>query len=191
MIDLFKQFFSFKKLMKDRLVASFFYLGLVVVVVSFLSTIVSALGMMSHSFFGGLAMLLVAFFSIVFLFIGLRLACEMMVTLFRINDNLSPDGGKSDTAEIDVFETAKEAATKAAKSASTATKSVVEKTKTRLSDRDDHDDDYPDYEDTTSPKKTVKRASSKKTNHKENSGKENSGEKGGCSQAKNSEEACS
>ena len=162
MLELFKQFFSFKKLMKDRLVASFFYLGLVVIAATFLSTIKLAFALMGHSFFGGLIMLLVALFTILFLFVGLRLACEMMVTLFKINDNLSPDGGKSDTADIDVFETAKDAAAKAAQSASSATKSVVDKTKTKLNERKDGgDDDHPDYDDPT-PKPARKKPAAKR-----------------------------
>ena len=162
MLELFKQFFSFKKLMKDRLVASFFYLGLVVIAATFLSTIKLAFALMGHSFFGGLIMLLVALFTILFLFVGLRLACEMMVTLFKINDNLSPDGGKSDTADIDVFETAKDAAAKAAQSASSATKSVVDKTKTKLNERKDGgDDDHPDYDDPT-PKPSRKKPAAKR-----------------------------
>ena len=152
MIDLFKQFFSFKKLMKDRLVASFFYLGLVVIAVTFLSTVKMAFALMGHSFFAGMLALFIALFTILFLFVGLRLACEMMVTLFKINDNLSPDGGKSDTADIDVFETAKDAASKAAHSASEATKSVVEKTKTKINDRKDHDDSSST---SPAPKKTA------------------------------------
>lgn len=157
MIDLFKQFFSFDKMMKDRLVASFFFLGLVVVVMIFLGTILEALGMMDHQFLAGLALLVWAFFRILFLFVGLRLACELMVAIFHINDNLAPDGGKSDTADLDVFEAAREAATKAASSATSATKSVVKKTKTKLNERKDSKDDYPDYEDTTAPKKRATR----------------------------------
>lgn len=163
MLELFKQFFSFKKLMKDRLVASFFYLGLVVIAATFLSTIKLAFTLMGHSFFGGLVMLLVALFTILFLFVGLRLACEMMVTLFKINDNLSPDGGKSDTADIDVFETAKDAAAKAAQSASSATKSVVDKTKTKLNERKGDDDDHPDYDDPTPEPARKKPAAKRKT----------------------------
>lgn len=163
MLELFKQFFSFKKLMKDRLVASFFYLGLVVIAATFLSTIKLAIALMGHSFFGGLVMLFVALFTILFLFVGLRLACEMMVTLFKINDNLSPDGGKSDTADIDVFGTAKDAAAKAAQSASSATKSVVDKTKTKLNERKDGgDDDHPDYDDPTPKKPAAKKKSAAK-----------------------------
>ncbi|MBL4853032.1 DUF4282 domain-containing protein [bacterium AH-315-J19] len=155
MLDLFKQFFSFKKLMKDRLVAAFFFLGLVVVVVSFLSTLGSAFAAFGNGFFiGGLGLFLAAFFKILFLFVTLRLVSELMIAIFHINNNLSPDGGKSDTADIDVFETTREAATKAAKSASSATKSAYEKTKTKLAERSkDDDEDYPDYEDVTPPKR--------------------------------------
>lgn len=141
MIDLFKQFFSFEKLMKDRLVATFFFLGLVVVVMTFFGTILSGLGMMGHNFIAGLGLLVWAFFRIIFLFVGLRLACELMVAIFRIKDTLAPDGGKSDTADLDPFEAARDVATKAAKSASSATKTVVEKTKTKLHDITDDDED--------------------------------------------------
>ncbi len=162
MLDLFKQFFSFKKLMKDRLVTAFFYLGLVVIVVSFLGTIAAAFALLGFSFGGGIGLLLMAFFKILFLFIGLRLSCELMVTIFHINNNLSPDGGKSDTATIDVIETTKDAAARAAKNASSATKSMVDKTKSKLAERQDKSDDYPDYEDTTPRKPARKKARAKK-----------------------------
>ncbi len=171
MLDLFKQFFSFKKLMKDRLVAAFFFLGLVVVVVSFLSTLGSAFAAFGKGYFlGGLGLFLAAFFKILFLFVTLRLISELMIAIFHINNNLSPDGGKSDTADIDVFETTREAATKAAKSASSATKSAYEKTKTKLAERGkDDDEDYPDYEDTAPPKPkrpAVKKPVARKTTRK-------------------------
>lgn len=168
MIKLFKQFFSFEKLMKDRLVKSFFFLGLVVIGLKFFGTIMLAFGMMNHSFFQGLGVLVIALFQPLFLFVGLRLVCELMVALFEINDNLAPDGGKSNTADIDVFETAKDAASKAAHSASTATKSVVDKTKTKINERkgdqaDTGVDDYADYEDTPPPKPIVKKTVRKRT----------------------------
>ena len=166
MIELFKQFFSFKKLMKDRLVASFFYLGLVVIGLKFFGTIMLAFNIMGHHFFKGLGVLIFALFTPLFLFVGLRLACELMVAVFNINDNLSPDGGKSGTADIDVFETAKDAATKAAQSASSATKSVVKKTKTKINERNDDradiEDVYPDYEDVSPPKPVVKKRAPKR-----------------------------
>ncbi len=162
MINLLKQFFSFDKMMKDRLVAAFFFLGLVVIVVMFLSTIRIALALMGHSFLGGVGLLLVALFQILFLFVTLRLTSELMVAIFRINDNLSPDGGKSDTAELDVIEAAKDAAAKAAKSASAATKSAYDKTKTKLAERGKDSEDYADYEDPTPPKRKARKPAAKK-----------------------------
>lgn len=144
--------------MKDRLVAAFFFLGLVVIVLSFFSTIAAGFGIMGHSFLKGLGLLLFAFFQILLLFVGLRLACELMIAVFHINDNLSPDGGKSDTAELDPVEAAREIAQKAAKTATSRTKDVVDKTRSRFADDDvKPDDDYPDYEDPTPPKRTRKK----------------------------------
>lgn len=165
MMDLFRQFFSFDKMMKDRLVAAFFFLGLVVIALSFFSTIAAGFNIMGHSFLKGFGLLLFAFFQILLLFVGLRLACELMIAVFHINDNLSPDGGKSERAELDPVEAARLAATKAEKWASSATKTVVSKTKSRFADNDDSDSDdiYPDYEDPTPPKRVRKKAASKTT----------------------------
>ena len=176
MLDAFKQFFTFDKFMKDRLVSVFFYLGLVFIVIAFWATLQAAFTSFGYSFFGGVGLLFVAFFQILFLFVGLRLLCELMVAVFHINDNLSPDGGKSETADIDIFETTREAATKAARSASSATKSAINKTKTKLAERDHKTaDDYPDYEDPTPPKpttkKTVKKASAKNSTAKKKTAK--------------------
>ncbi len=158
MLDLFKQFLSFQKLMKDKLVATFFFLGLVVIAFGFLGNLWHAF----ENLFGGaplsaFVLFFAAFFQILFLFVLLRLVSELMIAIFHINDNLSPDGGKGDTAEIDVFETTREAATKAAKSAGEVTKSAYEKTKTKIAERNKDDDDYPDYEDVTPPKSKTKR----------------------------------
>lgn len=163
MMDLFRQFFSFDKMMKDRLVTAFFFLGLVVVVLSFFSTIAAGFSRMGHDFISGFGLLLFAFFQILLLFVGLRLACELMIAVFHINNNLSPDGGKSDTAELDPVEAAREAATKAAKSATSATRNVVEKTKSRFADDDETpaEDVYPDYEDPTPPKRVRKKPAPK------------------------------
>ncbi len=165
-MDLIKQFFSFDKLMKDRLVAAFFYLGLVIVVMKFLGTIRDGFQMMDQSVAGGFGLLLWAFFQILFLFILLRLVAELMIAIFHINDNLSPDGGKADTADIDVIVVARDAATKAAKSASVVTKSVVDKTRSKISeireDDDEDEDHYADYEDPM-PKPATKTRTVKKT----------------------------
>ncbi len=169
MFDLFKQFFSFQKLMKDRLVAAFFFLGLVVIGFKFLGTLWAAFSnLFSGAAGSGLVLFFAAFFQILFMFVLLRLISELMMAIFSINDNLSPDGGKSYTADIDVFETTKEAAAKAAKSASAVTKSAIEKTKTKISERGkDDDDDYPDYDDVTTDKPKTR----PKTKHSPAAGK--------------------
>lgn len=157
MLDLFKQFFSFQKLMKDRLVAAFFFLGLVVIGFKFLGTLWLAFSNLFNGAAGsGLVLFFAAFFQILFMFVLLRLVSELMIAVFHINDNLSPDGGKAETADIDVFETTRDAASKAAKSASEATKSAYEKTKTKIAERSKDDDDYPDYDDVTPPKPKAK-----------------------------------
>lgn len=164
MMDLLRQFFSFDKMMKDRLVVSFFFLGLIVIVLSFLGTLLNSFAVMGNGhFINGLALFLGAFIRIILLFVGLRLACELMIAVFHINNNLSPDGGKSEMAKLDPVEAAREAAAKAAKSASTATKTVVSKTKSRFGDHDEPsaDDVYPDYEDPT-PRKPARKKSAAK-----------------------------
>ena len=166
MIDLFKQFFSFQKLMKDRLVASFFYLGLVVIGFTFLGNLYRAFrNLFRGDLSSGLVQFFAAFFQILLFFVLLRLISELMIAIFHINDNLSPDGGKSETADIDVFETSRDAATKAAKSASEATKSAIKKTKSKIAERgkDDDADDYPDYDDVTPSKPATKKSATKRS----------------------------
>jgi len=172
MTELLKQFFSFDKLMKDRLVAAFFLLGLVAVSLFFLNDILSSLKYMGHNFFGGLILFLIAFFKILILFVGLRLACELAIAIFHINNNLSPDGGKSEMAELDPVEAAREIAQKAAKTASSRTKTVVDKTRSRFSDGDEKGEEvYPDYEDPTPPKRTRKKPAAKSTTTKKQTAK--------------------
>lgn len=166
MVDLLKQFFSFDKMMKDRLVVSFFFLGLIVIVLSFLGTLLSSFWVMVNGhFFSGLALFLGAFIQIVLLFVGLRLVSELAIAIFHINNNLSPDGGKSEMAELDPVETAREIAEKAAKTATSTTKTVVEKTRSRFTDDDEPNAEevYPDYEDPTPPKRVRKKPAAKTT----------------------------
>ena len=147
-MELLKQFMSFNKLMKDRLVAAFFLLGLVWIGINFLESFFRGLGLIGGHF--DLKLSLYAFFEILLYFVVLRLICELMIAIFHINNNLSPDGGKSEMADLDPIEAAREAAERAAKTARSATKTVVDKTKSRLSDSDDGDE-FPDYDDPTPP----------------------------------------
>lgn len=137
MKNLINFFFSFDKLMKEKLVIAFFWLALIVAGLNFFSEALSAIKL------GPLAAVvefIIFFGSILLTLVALRLICELAVALFRINDNLSPDGGKSETANIDPIVEARKAAEAAAlrardlsktagEKASAATKSAVDKTK--------------------------------------------------------------
>ena len=137
MKNLINFFFSFDKLMKEKLVIAFFWLALIVAGLNYFSDALSAIKL------GPLASVvefIIFFGSILLTLVTLRLICELAVALFRINDNLSPDGGKSETADIDPIAEARKAAEAAAlkardisktagEKASAATKTAVEKTK--------------------------------------------------------------
>jgi hypothetical protein len=137
MKNLINFFFSFEKLMKEKLVIAFFWLALIIAGLNYFSEALSAIKL------GPLAAVVefILFFgSILLTLVTLRLICELAVALFRINDNLSPDGGKSETANIDPIVEARKAAEAAAlkardlsktagERASAATKTAVEKTK--------------------------------------------------------------
>jgi len=124
MSNLINFFFSFDKLMKEKLVIAFFWLALIVAGLNYFSEALSAIKL------GPLAAVVefVIFFgSILLTLVSLRLACELAVALFRINDNLSPDGGKSETADIDPIAEARKAAEAAANRAREVTKTAGEK----------------------------------------------------------------
>jgi len=137
MKNLINFFFSFDKLMKEKLIVPFFWLSIILMALYF-STI-----FLETIWLGPLAKVLnvfTFFVAIVFSLVGIRLLCELMVAIFRINNNLSPDGGKSETADIDPMVEARKAAEAAAlrarevtktagEKASAATKTAVEKTK--------------------------------------------------------------
>ena len=152
MKNLINFFFSFDKLMKEKLVIAFFWLAIIVFGLNFFSEALSAikLGPLASvvefiNFFGGILLTLVA----------LRLICELAVALFRINDNLSPDGGKSESANIDPISEARKAAEAAAlrarelsktagEKASAAGKSAVEKTRHAAENVKDSAEDVAD-----------------------------------------------
>lgn len=124
MKNLINFFFSFDKLMKEKLVIAFFWLAIIFFGLNFFSEALSAikLGPLAAvvkfiNFFGGILLTLVT----------LRLFCELAVALFRINDNLSPDGGKSENANIDPISEARKAAEAAAIRARELSKTAGEK----------------------------------------------------------------
>ena len=152
MKNLINFFFSFDKLMKEKLVIAFFWLAIIVFSLAFFSSFLSGIKL------GPLAWIVDRLnFVASFLFgiVGIRLVCEVAVAIFRINNNLSPDGGKSETADIDpIAETRKAAEAAAAKArevtktagekASAATKSAVDKTKSAAESAKDSVEDVAD-----------------------------------------------
>lgn len=171
MKNLINFFFSFDKLMKEKLVIAFFWLALIIAGLNFFSEALSAIKL------GPLAAIVefVIFFgSILLTLVTLRLVCELAVALFRINDNLSPDGGKSETANIDPIVEARKAAEAAAmrardlsktagEKASAATKGAVDKTKSATDSVKDSAENAVE----TAASKTKEAASSIKISAKE------------------------
>lgn len=171
MKNLINFFFSFDKLMKEKLVIAFFWLALIIAGLNFFSEALSAIKL------GPLAAIVefVIFFgSILLTLVTLRLVCELAVALFRINDNLSPDGGKSETANIDPIVEARKAAEAAAmrardlsktagEKASAATKGAVDKTKSATESVKDSAENAVE----TAASKTKEAASSLKISAKE------------------------
>ena len=125
MSKLFNFFFSFDKLMKEGLVRAVFWLGLINIGLYFFAESLDAIKL---EWFAALFEFILFFAKILLAVFALRLAAELAIALFRINDNLSPDGGKSETADIDPVAEARHAAELAAKRAQEATKSAVDRT---------------------------------------------------------------
>ncbi len=125
MKNLINFFFSFDKLMKEKLVLPFFWLAVIALGLFFFETALDAISL------GPLAAIVNFFEFFVTILLALvivRLMCELAVAVFRINDNLSPDGGKSETANIDPMAEARKVAEAAAVRAREVTKTAGEKT---------------------------------------------------------------
>lgn len=125
MKNLINFFFSFDKLMKEKLILPVFWLAVIVTGLWFFETALDAIAL-------GVLANVVNFFEffvrIILALVSIRLISELAVAVFRINDNLSPDGGKSETANIDPMEEARKVAELAAERARDAAKSAGEKT---------------------------------------------------------------
>jgi len=123
--NLINFFFSFDKLMKEKLVLPFFWLAVISLGLFFFEAALDAISL------GPLAAIVNFFEFFVAILLALvivRLLCELAVAIFRINDNLSPDGGKSETANIDPMAEARKVAEAAAERAREVTKTAGEKT---------------------------------------------------------------
>ena len=141
MKNLIDFFFSFEKLFKEKLIVPFFWLAIIYYGLKYLTQAVSGvhldpLNFILHPLAWAVKILLTL--------VSIRIVAELAVALFRINNNLSPDKGKSETANINPIEEARKAAEAAAtrakevtksasEKASAATKSAVDKTKTAAS----------------------------------------------------------
>jgi len=134
MSTLFNFFISFDKLMKERLVKAFYWLALIVITLEFFDAFL----------WDWLIDLLGFFPKFLLAIISLRLLCEYLIATFRINDNLSPDGGKGETADVDLIDEARKAAEVATAKAKDAAKSATEKTKTALDKTKDRTKDMTD-----------------------------------------------
>ena len=141
MKNLIDFFFSFEKLFKEKLIVPFFWLAIIYYGLKYLTQAVSGvhldpLNFILHPLAWAVKILLTL--------VSIRIVAELAVALFRINNNLSPDKGRSETANINPIEEARKAAEAAAtrakevtksasEKASAATKSAVDKTKTAAS----------------------------------------------------------
>lgn len=125
MKNLFNFFFSFDKLMKEGLVRGFFWLALINIGLMFFESTLDAIRL---DWFAAVFGFFAFFVQFLLAIVILRLVCELAIALFRINDNLSPDGGKSETADIDPVAEARRAAEQAAKRAGEFSKTAVDKT---------------------------------------------------------------
>lgn len=125
MSKLINFFFSFDKLMKEGLVRAFFWLGLINIALVFFAEMLDAIKL---DWFAALFEFVQFFAGFLLAVVALRLLAELAIAIFRMNDNLSPDGGKSETADIDPVMEARHAAELAAKRAQEATKSAVDRT---------------------------------------------------------------
>ena len=124
MKNLLNFFFSFDKLFKEKLIVPFFWLALITWGLGFFSTLLETI---SLKYVAGFIDFIQWLVTILFALVVIRLVSELAVAIFRINDNLSPDGGKSELADIDPMAEARKAAEMAAARTREATRSVSEK----------------------------------------------------------------
>ncbi len=131
MKDLINFFFSFDKLMKHKLVPLFFWAALIYLVIYFTRDFLNEIPILKY--LAGLTGPLEFIAQVIMAFVGLRLVCELAIATFRMADNLSPDGGEADLADIDPLAETRRAAEEAAKRAREVTEKAVDATKSTAS----------------------------------------------------------
>ena len=124
MKNLLNFFFSFDKLFKEKLVVPFFWLSIIFFGLWFLVLAVDAVRLDPLNWIiVPVSRLVLILLTLVFI----RIVSELIVAVFRINDNLSPDKGKSELADIDPMAEARKAAELAAARTRETTKTLGEK----------------------------------------------------------------
>lgn len=172
MKNLINFFFSFDKLFKEKLIVPFFWLAIIVWGLGFSST---ALDKIALDPLAKLVDFIQFFAGILLTLVSIRLVSELAVAVFRVNDNLSPDGGKSELADIDPVAEARRAAEAAAARAREVTKTAGEKAQAASKSARDSVSDVADSvqgksKSVSSPTpKVVKKAPAKKAPAKKTS----------------------
>ena len=167
MKTIFNFFLSFDKLMKEKLVKAFYWLALIAIALGFITKVIDTILFDKIPLIGPSIEFLLSFLTLLILpvlaIISLRLLCETCIALFRINDNLSPDGGKGETADVDLIEEARKAAETAAVKAREAAKTAGEKTRSAIDKTKDAASDLGDKVDTATSKtsETIKTSAAK------------------------------
>ena len=123
MKNLLNFFFSFDKLFKEKLIVPFFWLAIIYFGIKFL---IEAVDTVQLDPLLWIIVPVFGFVKILFTLVSVRIVAELIVAGFRINDNLSPDGGKSELADIDPVVEARKAAELAAARTREATKTMRE-----------------------------------------------------------------
>ena len=131
MKNLLTFFFSFDKLFKEKLVVPTFWVALIYFALTAIIAIFDFLRLDPLNYLFGAAKF---FVGLLFALLAIRILAELVVAIFRINDNLSPDKGRSELIDIDPVAEARKAAEMAAARTREVTHTATERTKSTLSD---------------------------------------------------------
>ncbi|MGB6228836.1 MAG: DUF4282 domain-containing protein [Litorimonas sp.] len=141
MKNLLNFFFSFDKLFKEKLVVPFFWLALIVFGLAFFAEFLDAIQLDPLAVFVEFINAIASFFLAL---VSIRIIAELMVAVFRINDNLSPDKGRSELVDIDPMLETRRAAEAAVAGTRNLTKTASEKTRTAVDNVRDQVEDTTD-----------------------------------------------
>ena len=131
MKNLLNFFFSFDKLFKEKLIVPVFWLALIYFGLEFLKTTIDAVHLDPLNWIIAPVTAIAGF---LFTLLMVRIVAELAVAIFRINDNLSPDKGRSELVDIDPVAEARKAAGVATARTREMAATATEKTKATLED---------------------------------------------------------